>query len=514
VWLDASWGRALEAIVQPEGRYEALLEAAPDAMLVLRFDGRLVLVNQQVEKLFGYGRAELIGQPIEMLLPERLREKHVGYRTKYFADPITRPMGVGVDLCGLRKNGTEFPAEVSLAPLHSPDGLFVTAAIRDISDRKRAEQLFRDLLEAAPDAMIIVDGNGTILLINAQTESAFGYTRAELVGQPIEVLVPQPYRGQHPVHRTRYFEAPRPRGMGRGIDLYGQRKDGSHFPAEISLSPTQTPGAQLIIAAVRDISERKRLEELRRRSLEDANRLKSEFLANMSHELRTPLNSIIGFAKLMQHGRVGAVSDTQREYLGDILNSSNHLLQLINDILDLSKIEAGRMDFFPEPIDLPQLVGEVRDSIRAVAAAKRIAIEVNIERDCVGLELDPAKLKQVLYNYVSNALKFTEDGGRVTISARLEGSESFRLEVTDSGIGIHADDLGKLFTEFRQLDASAAKRHQGTGLGLALTKRIVEGQSGHVGVESTWGNGSTFFAVLPRVTLPSANGPPPHASSP
>jgi PAS domain S-box-containing protein len=502
----------VESISQPEGRFEALLEAAPDAMLVLRFDGRLVLVNQQVEKLFGYVRSELIGMPIEMLLPERLREKHVAYRTKYFADPVTRPMGVGVDLCGLRKNGTEFPAEVSLAPLHSPDGLLVTAAIRDISDRKRAEQLFRDLLEAAPDAMIIVDGSGTILLINAQTESAFGYARAELVGQPIEVLVPEPYRGHHPTHRARYFEAPRPRGMGRGIDLYGRRKDGSHFPAEISLSPTQIPGQQLIIAAVRDISERKHLEELRRRSLEDANRLKSEFLANMSHELRTPLNSIIGFAKLMQHGRVGAVSDIQREYLGDILNSSSHLLQLINDILDLSKVEAGRMDFYPEPVDLPQLVGEVRDSIRAVAAAKRIVIEVKIDRQCVGLELDPAKLKQVLYNYVSNALKFTEDGGRVTIAARLEGADNFRLDVTDTGIGIRADDLGKLFTEFRQLDASAAKRHQGTGLGLALTKRIVESQAGRVGVESTWGVGSTFFAVLPRIPL-LGDRPSPQVSS-
>jgi signal transduction histidine kinase len=177
-------------------------------------------------------------------------------------------------------------------------------------------------------------------------------------------------------------------------------------------------------------------------------------------------------------------------------------LQLINDILDLSKVEAGRMEFFPEAIDLPQLVGEVRDSLRALAAAKHIALQVQISPDCTGLNLDAAKLKQVLYNYLSNALKFTPEGGRITITAAADGLDHFQIAVADTGVGISADDLPKLFSEFSQLDSSPAKRHQGTGLGLALTKRIVMSQGGEVGVESKLGEGSTFYARLPRV--PSA----------
>jgi signal transduction histidine kinase len=246
--------------------------------------------------------------------------------------------------------------------------------------------------------------------------------------------------------------------------------------------------------------------DIEKRRAQDANRMKSDFLANMSHELRTPLNAVIGFTKLMLHGKVGPVAPNHREFLRDILSSSNHLLQLINDVLDLAKVEAGKMEFHPEPIELGRLVNEVRDSLHPVASAKHIAIETTIDPGCESLYVDPAKLKQVLYNYLSNALKFTGDSGRVQVRARPEAPRTLHIEVEDSGIGIRADDVELLFSEFKQLDSSAGKRYQGTGLGLALTRRIVEAQGGTVGVTSTFGQGSVFHAVLPRAIVESAPG--------
>lgn len=368
------------------------------------------------------------------------------------------------------------------------------------SERWSGDGEMGGLLDAAPDAMVVVDAQGQLLLVNQQAEKLFGWSREELIGQSIEVLVPARYRAAHPLYRAGYASSPHPRPMGAGLDLHALRRDGREFPAEISLSPLESRHGRLTTAAIRDVSERRRQEELRRRTLEEANRLKSEFLANMSHELRTPLNSIIGLASLMEAGRVGAPSEQQKELLGDILNSSRHLLQLINDVLDLAKVEAGRVQLHPEPLDLSAVVREVTDTLRGMAAEKRIRLEAMLDPSCLELHLDRSKLKQVLYNYLSNALKFTPEGGHIVVRAVPEGAENIRLEIEDNGIGIAPDDLKTLFTEFRQLDSSAAKKYQGTGLGLALTKKIVEAQGGRVEATSEAGGGSTFAAILPRTS--------------
>jgi PAS domain S-box-containing protein len=357
---------------------------------------------------------------------------------------------------------------------------------------------FDAFFDAAPDAMIVVDGGGTIVLANALAESLFGYTRDELIGGSIELLVPMRLRGTHSHHRDQYARDPHPRPIHAGLDLFGRRKDGAEFPAEISLSPLETDRGLLVISAVRDVTDRRRLEDdIRRQS-----RMKSEFLANMSHELRTPLNSIVGFAELMHDGRVGPMAAEHVEYLGDILASARHLLQLINDILDLSKIESGKMEFFPEPIDVGAIVEQLCDLLRMQSETKHIHLETRVDAGLTGVVLDSAKLKQVLYNFLSNALKFTADGGRVSVRASVENAEEFRLEVEDDGVGIRREDLPQLFVEFHQLDTGAGKRYQGSGLGLALTKRIVEAQGGRVGVESEPGRGSRFYAILPRAMPP------------
>ena len=224
----------------------------------------------------------------------------------------------------------------------------------------------------------------------------------------------------------------------------------------------------------------------------------SEFLAHLSHELRTPLNAIIGFAELMFKGKVGPVSDDHKEYLGDILDSSHHLLRLFNDVLDIAKLESGNMEFRTEPTEPGRVVAEVRASLGGLAASKRIHIDTELDPSVAEVVLDPSKLRQVLYNYLSNALKFTPDEGHITIRVVHEALGRFRIEVEDTGIGISRKDAHRLFVAFQQLGSGIAKKASGAGLGLALTKRIAEAQGGHVGMRSELGKGSTFWAVLPR----------------
>jgi PAS domain S-box-containing protein len=467
--------------------FRGVFAAVPDAVVVVDGAGLIVLANPQCDEVFGYSPADLAGKPIEMLVPERFDRGHPHLRDGYGADPNPRPMGL-LRLAAVRSDGTEFPAEISLAPIRVEGQSYVSATVRDITGRIREEERFRSLLEAAPDPTVIVDEAATIVLANNQMLEVFGYDRAELVGSSIGTLAAVPAE-EEVLRRIRdYLVDPELMPMGYTTEFRVRHRSGHEVPVEVGLSPLQTDEGLLVSIAVRDVTEHRRIEA-------ESQRVRDELIATVSHELRTPLTSIIGYSELLADLDDTQVGPQARKLLSVIERNATRELQLVNDLLTIAYLEDNRLRIQPEPMDLDTVARRVVDdsSLRARERGIRLRHE---GADLADVNGDFYRLVQVVENLVTNAIKFTGPGGTIEVRV-IAGDSAGIIEVRDTGVGVTDQEIGQLFERLYRGPGAIASQAQGAGLGLSIVKAIVEAHDGTVEVESEVGVGTVFRIAIP-----------------
>lgn len=463
--------------------YRLMVEHAPSAIVLADAAGLILLVNQKAEELFGYARGELLGRPVETLLPESMRARHRGYREGYAAAPSARAMGAGRDLYGRRKDGRQVPVEIGLNPIPTPGGMLVMAAIVDITERKKLEERFRLAVEAAPNAMVMTGGDGRIVLANAQAERLFGYTQAEFLGQSIELLVPERLRSGHKGYREGFVSRPEARPMGAGRDLFGRRKDGREVPIEIGLNPIRSGGETLVLAAIVDITERRELQ--RRVAQSEALAAVGSMAAILAHEIRNPLGSIVMAARSLEHGDL--TEEDRRTVSAVLTEESQRLNRTLQDFLLFARPREPKL----ESADLNALVRETAKALRSDAELLgKVALEVAQAPDLPRFPHDPDQVRQVLWNLLLNGLQATGGRGRLSVATTLEGGEA-AVRVRDSGPGIDPSVLERIFDPF------FTTKKKGTGLGLAICRRIAQAHGGRLTVENAPGAGACFTLYLP-----------------
>ncbi len=472
-------------------RFRMVVESSPNAMLMVDRGGQILLVNAEAEKLFGYVEDALVGQSVDILVPPRFRSNHAGHRAGFFAEPSARVMGAGRDLFAVRKDGVEVPVEIGLTPCDTDEGVFVLSTIIDISERKRAENRIRLVVEAAPNAMVMIDRQGEIVLVNSQTEQIFGYDRKELIGQKIEILVPERYRGGHPGHRDRFFAEPSARAMGAGRDLYAVRKDGREFPVEIGLNPVETEEGVLVLSAIVDITERKQAEQ----ALREANESLGQYAYVVSHDIRAPLRAIRNYADFLREDLEGKLEEEQSEYLDGLAEAVDQAEQLVNDLLSLSRVE--RRANATTPIEMGTLL---RDLVRMLQLPDDV--EVIFGSQWPTISADETLVRQIFQNLILNGIKFNESSPkRIELTCANSHTPVCEIQIRDNGIGIEPRHHEQIFRVFQRLHDSEA--YEGTGIGLAIVKKAVSKLGGSLDLESTPGEGTTFTVKLPALKVGS-----------
>jgi PAS domain S-box-containing protein len=500
----------------PALEYREVLETAPDAMLVFAPDGSIAFVNVQTELLFGYSRAELIGQSLDLLIPERFRARHKDHVERYRAGPVTRAMGTGLALFGRKKDGTEIPIEVSLSPVRSEAGIAVSVAIRDITERKRIEaaaKLNADRLssavESVQDAFALFDESDHLVLCNSVYRGLVGHSlRGPLVGRSYEELLDAwiedlAFASENDRARFRNERLAARHELGAAFDV--RTRDGRNL--RVMDRRTAEGG---IVKTIWDLTDDVRMaEELHaaRKTAEAASAAKSDFLSSMSHELRTPLNAILGFAQLLQRDKKAPLETRHRERVDQILRGGEHLLRLIDDILDLSRIEAGAVAVSTEPVGTVEVLQEALGTLQPMASRTGVRVELlPVPPQAAMVKADRTRFAQIVMNYGTNAIKYNRADGSVSISVSVVDGDFVRVTISDTGHGIAADKQDKLFQPFQRAGQETGPI-EGTGIGLVITKRLAELMGGRVGFRSTPGAGSDFWVDLPLHATPSGVRP-------
>jgi PAS domain S-box-containing protein len=490
-------------LAQMEGRYRGLLEAAPDTMVVVNQSGEIVLLNVQAEKQFGYRRDELLGQKVTNIIPVGFAERLIADDLRSTEDALAQQIDTGIELIGLRKDGGEFPIEIMLSPLDSTEGTLVTAAIRNISVRKAAEThlsqmegRYRGLLEAAPDAMVVVNQSGEIVLLNVQAEKQFGYRRDELLGQKVTNIIPTGFAERLIADDQRSAEDASAQQIGAGIELIARRKDGSEFPIELMLSPLQNADGVLVTAAIRDISVRKQAAVVLLQKVDELKRSNEElgqFAYIASHDLQEPLRMVASYTQLLSRRYKGKLDADADEFIAFAVDGARRMQRLIQDLLTYSRVGTKGRDLRPASSEdaFQQALVNLRSSIERSGA--------QVTHDPLpAVMADEMQLTQLFQNLVGNAIKYQKSGVprvHVSVSSVMNGSKKWAFAVKDNGIGIDPQYFERIFGMFQRLH----KREEfaGTGIGLAICKKIVERHGGSISVESELGHGSTFrFALL------------------
>jgi PAS domain S-box-containing protein len=537
-----------EALLRTGALQSAIFNSANFSSIATDAKGVIQIFNVGAERMLGYAAAEVmnkitpadISDPAEVVARAKALSAELGTPIAPGFEALVFKASRGIEdiyeLTHIRKDGSRFPAVLSVTALRDANGVIIgylligtdnTARQQVEEERVKLDQRLRDqqfytrsLIESNIDALMTTDPRGIITDVNKQTEALTGSTRDELIGSPFKNYFTEPGLAQAGIHRVLS------EGRVTNYELTARARDGTCTVVSYNATTFHDRDRKLqgVFGSARDMTELKRVEhtlQQKNLELEGASRMKSEFLANMSHELRTPLNAIIGFSEVLKDGLMGAMTEQQRGFIGDIFGSGQHLLSLINDILDLSKVEAGKMTLDLEPVEVSSLFTNSLSIIREKAAARRIRLNVEAAEDLGRIQVDARKVKQIVYNLLSNAVKFTLEGGHVTLRARRvtraevarpsggwQGrgdplphdnafTEFLEIGVTDSGIGIGPEGLDRLFKPFSQIDSGLARRFEGTGLGLAMVKLLAELHGGTVFVESAIGEGSRFTVWLP-----------------